>query len=330
MLAAAAAAAARVVVAGGARRRVRPLRRRLRKSAARQPAHLASMKPQGGCASDGNPPRRTRGPTFSRNRARLAEAASRVVVASSFAPAPNASLSSEACRHSWIAYKPPPRKAETRRLGRSRRRQSPCQCLTRWSRARPRPPPAILYLATIEVPAAIGDASAQRSNSGVARRRSRWRCSTGAMAACEVFAHYAEAAARDALLALLGRGRRRMTLGALRIEQIADGDWVAQARGHRGQVAAGRFLVHGSHDRGKVPRGRSTLEIDAGLAFGTAHHAINARLPAGARRSSQAAPPKAVSRYRHRHRHPRHRRRQGACTSRVLAASDTDARRGGR
>jgi ribosomal protein L11 methyltransferase len=38
-------------------------------------------------------------------------------------------------------------------------------------------------------------------------------------------------------------------------------------------VRAGRFLVHGRHDRGKVPPGRFTLEIDAGLAFGTAHHA---------------------------------------------------------
>ena len=41
----------------------------------------------------------------------------------------------------------------------------------------------------------------------------------------------------------------------------------------RGPVRAGRFLVHGRHDRGKVPAGRFTLEIDAGLAFGTAHHA---------------------------------------------------------
>ena len=41
----------------------------------------------------------------------------------------------------------------------------------------------------------------------------------------------------------------------------------------RGPVRAGRFLVHGRHDRGNVPAGRFTLEIDAGLAFGTAHHA---------------------------------------------------------
>jgi ribosomal protein L11 methyltransferase len=36
---------------------------------------------------------------------------------------------------------------------------------------------------------------------------------------------------------------------------------------------AGRYLVHGSHDREKVPRRRLAIEIDAGRAFGTAHHA---------------------------------------------------------
>ena len=50
-------------------------------------------------------------------------------------------------------------------------------------------------------------------------------------------------------------------------------NWVAEAESLRGPVRAGRFLVHGRHDRGKVPAGRFTLEIDAGLAFGTAHHA---------------------------------------------------------
>jgi ribosomal protein L11 methyltransferase len=38
-------------------------------------------------------------------------------------------------------------------------------------------------------------------------------------------------------------------------------------------VTAGRFTVHGSHDKGRVARGPWTIEIDAGEAFGTAHHA---------------------------------------------------------
>ena len=62
-------------------------------------------------------------------------------------------------------------------------------------------------------------------------------------------------------------------VGPLRLEEVAPADWVTLSQGKRGPVAAGRFLVHGSHDRGNVPRRRSVIEIDAGQAFGTAHHA---------------------------------------------------------
>src|SRR5262249_60889790 len=37
-------------------------------------------------------------------------------------------------------------------------------------------------------------------------------------------------------------------------------------------VAAGRFLVHGAHDRARVPAHRIGIEIEAALAFGTGHH----------------------------------------------------------
>ena len=38
-------------------------------------------------------------------------------------------------------------------------------------------------------------------------------------------------------------------------------------------VEAGRFVVYGSHDRGRVPPSRIGLEIEAAQAFGTGHHA---------------------------------------------------------
>jgi len=37
-------------------------------------------------------------------------------------------------------------------------------------------------------------------------------------------------------------------------------------------VEAGRFLVHGSHDRHRGARNRLRIEIEAALAFGTGHH----------------------------------------------------------
>ncbi len=37
-------------------------------------------------------------------------------------------------------------------------------------------------------------------------------------------------------------------------------------------VRAGRFIVHGRHDRSKVPPNKTGIEIEAALAFGTGHH----------------------------------------------------------
>jgi ribosomal protein L11 methyltransferase len=91
--------------------------------------------------------------------------------------------------------------------------------------------------------------------------------------AFEVFAHFSEAPPREALLSLIEHAATGTELGPLRIEQIADEDWVTLSQGKRGPVKAGRFLVHGSHDRIRVPRCLSVIEIDAGQAFGTAHHA---------------------------------------------------------
>jgi len=37
-------------------------------------------------------------------------------------------------------------------------------------------------------------------------------------------------------------------------------------------VRAGRFIVHGQHDRARVPPNKLGIEIEAALAFGTGHH----------------------------------------------------------
>ena len=49
-------------------------------------------------------------------------------------------------------------------------------------------------------------------------------------------------------------------------------DWVANALAGLAPVRAGRFLVHGSHDRPRVRANDVAIEIEAGLAFGTGHH----------------------------------------------------------
>ncbi len=49
-------------------------------------------------------------------------------------------------------------------------------------------------------------------------------------------------------------------------------DWVANALAGLKPVRAGRFLVHGAHDRARVGVSDIGVEIEAGLAFGTGHH----------------------------------------------------------
>jgi ribosomal protein L11 methyltransferase len=59
---------------------------------------------------------------------------------------------------------------------------------------------------------------------------------------------------------------------ALQFDKVATKDWVAASLAGLQPVEAGRFLVHGSHDRARVPSHRIGIEIEAALAFGTGHH----------------------------------------------------------
>jgi ribosomal protein L11 methyltransferase len=59
----------------------------------------------------------------------------------------------------------------------------------------------------------------------------------------------------------------------LELSDVPDLNWVAISQASLPPVGAGRFVVHGSHDCGRIPHGPNALLIDAGEAFGTAHHA---------------------------------------------------------
>jgi ribosomal protein L11 methyltransferase len=49
-------------------------------------------------------------------------------------------------------------------------------------------------------------------------------------------------------------------------------DWVKASLEDLVPVPAGRFVVHGAHDRTRVPHNKLGIEIEAALAFGTGHH----------------------------------------------------------
>src|SRR6266542_526352 len=55
-------------------------------------------------------------------------------------------------------------------------------------------------------------------------------------------------------------------------ETVEARDWVAASLAELKPVTAGRFTVHGVHDRAHVATNRLGIEIEAALAFGTGHH----------------------------------------------------------
>ena len=84
--------------------------------------------------------------------------------------------------------------------------------------------------------------------------------------------HFREAPNEVALRALLETVSDAKAAGALTIEPVEAADWVAQSLSGLVPVHAGRFIVHGAHDRDKVRPNAIGIEIEAALAFGTGHH----------------------------------------------------------
>jgi ribosomal protein L11 methyltransferase len=63
---------------------------------------------------------------------------------------------------------------------------------------------------------------------------------------------------------------------SVKISELADQDWVAKSLATLGPVQAGRYRIHGSHDRGAGNANAIAIEIEAATAFGTGHHGTTA------------------------------------------------------
>src|SRR5215213_4420647 len=72
--------------------------------------------------------------------------------------------------------------------------------------------------------------------------------------------------------ALLGQVTDTGTADRLTFETVEAKDWVAASLADLKPVSAGRFTVHGAHDRLRIAPNRLGIEIEAALAFGTGHH----------------------------------------------------------
>lgn len=70
--------------------------------------------------------------------------------------------------------------------------------------------------------------------------------------------------------------QKHLQLTTSTISTLPETDWVRHSLEGLAPVSAGRFFLHGSHDRGRKRSGGIALEIDAGTAFGTGHHGTTA------------------------------------------------------
>ncbi len=88
----------------------------------------------------------------------------------------------------------------------------------------------------------------------------------------DVTVHFGEPPDEAAVRQLVALASDDTTAAAVRFEPVEEKDWVKASLEGLQPVEAGRFLVHGSHDRHRVAGNRIGIEIEAALAFGTGHH----------------------------------------------------------
>ncbi|SOB89295.1 50S ribosomal protein L11 methyltransferase [Stappia indica] len=82
-----------------------------------------------------------------------------------------------------------------------------------------------------------------------------------------------EAEAAELVKDRLGADAFAAPVEAVELEDI---NWVEKSLEGLSPVQAGRFFIHGSHDRAKRPLAGISIEIEAALAFGTGHHGTTA------------------------------------------------------
>jgi ribosomal protein L11 methyltransferase len=84
--------------------------------------------------------------------------------------------------------------------------------------------------------------------------------------------HFAEAPDQARLRELIAREAGEAIARTIVFDTVATKDWVKASLAELVPVPAGRFVVHGQHDRARVPQNKLGIEIEAALAFGTGHH----------------------------------------------------------
>ncbi len=88
----------------------------------------------------------------------------------------------------------------------------------------------------------------------------------------DITMHFADAPDHGAIRELVVLAAGEDIAKAVRFDTVEAKDWVKATLAELVPVRAGRFIVHGQHDRANVPPNKLGIEIEAALAFGTGHH----------------------------------------------------------
>jgi ribosomal protein L11 methyltransferase len=88
----------------------------------------------------------------------------------------------------------------------------------------------------------------------------------------DVTVHFADAPDEVLVRELVANAAGADVAGRIAFDTVAPKDWVKASLEDLVPVPAGRFVVHGAHDRARVPQNKLGIEIEAALAFGTGHH----------------------------------------------------------
>jgi ribosomal protein L11 methyltransferase len=94
----------------------------------------------------------------------------------------------------------------------------------------------------------------------------------GAGGRWDITVHFTDAPDQGAIRELVGLAAGKAIAQAIRFDTVEPKDWVKATLEELVPVHAGRFIVHGRHDRARVPPNKLGIEIEAALAFGTGHH----------------------------------------------------------
>ena len=88
----------------------------------------------------------------------------------------------------------------------------------------------------------------------------------------DIIVHFVEPPDESAIRELVGLAAGDAAAENVAFDTVEAKDWVKATLADLVPVRAGRFIVHGQHDRAKVPANKISIEIEAALAFGTGHH----------------------------------------------------------